>query len=74
MSLTERFAEEPPASCKVRAILEALPRDDSEAVNKALSNPRWSSIRIAQILTAEGHPVGRSTVQAHRNLTCQCCR
>lgn len=48
-----------------RIIEDELDRDEKEALNAALSS-KMGGQRISDILTANGHPVGRTTVINHR--------
>lgn len=79
MALADRI-KEPSTSlhgtpCSVGALLDALPKDEAEALNLMLTGTpqrRWSQTEIYDAVTAEGHSVGRQTINKHRAGRCRC--
>ena len=58
--------------CKVSIVLAELGNEDAAVLRRALENPLFTAREIVAALRAEGHPVGRTTVQEHRSGSCTC--
>lgn len=73
MALAERLSTPThTAGCKVAAVLASLDNEDQAVLERALANPLFGGRQIAVALRFEGHPVGRTTIQDHRNKVCSC--
>ncbi len=75
MSLADRFAmyEKPSigAKCVTCSLVRDLPADESKALQDALSDPSISNASISNILKAEGHSIGETSVRRHRRGICR---
>jgi hypothetical protein len=80
MALADRIKEPPAASihghpCSVGELLNSLPTTEAEALNLMLTGTperRWSQTEIFDAVTAEGHTVGRQSINRHRSGRCRC--
>lgn len=52
--------------CGIRRILKQLPTKESQALSKAIDNKENSATSLARILTQNGYPVSRQTINRHR--------
>jgi hypothetical protein len=57
--------------CSVQTLLDVLPPDESAALQFMLDDG-WSQERIYGELKAEGHEVGKQTLNRHRSKACRC--
>jgi len=75
MSLADRFAgyEKPAlgAKCVTCSLVRDLPKDESAALVAALDDASISNAAISNILKAEGHHVGETSVRRHRRGICR---
>jgi hypothetical protein len=75
VSLAERLAEPKQSKrCRVGEVLDTLDDTDREALQHALVDSGFATAHILRALLAEGFPLGKTTVQAHRNQDCACSR
>ena len=79
MSLSDRVKTPPKRStgfdCSVGRLLNTLEGDELAALIAMLGTPDergWSQSDIYDALTAEGHEVGRQTINRHRAGSCRC--
>lgn len=71
MTIAERLtALAPTALCKAGQIIAGLAPEDRAAVEAAMAT--HSATTIAKVLTAEGRPVGKSTMILHKAGDCAC--
>jgi hypothetical protein len=77
MNLSERLQSAPKQSprqiCKFGKWLDSLTDDDRKAVENALSDKSWSIDALTKVLIESGMPVGRNSVNHHRNRLCRAC-
>ena len=78
MALADRITTEAPKRvhglpCSVGDLLNRLPDDEAAALKHMLENG-WSQNEIYDAVTAEGHEVGRQTINRHRSRACRCYR
>ena len=52
--------------CGIRRILKQLPTKESQALSKAIDDKDNSPTSLARILTQNGYPVSRQTINRHR--------
>jgi len=75
MALADRVQSKPTRRhgipCSVGELLDTLPADESAALEQMLSGG-WSQAEIHAAVTAEGHYVGRQTINRHRSRACRC--
>jgi hypothetical protein len=75
MSLSKRIAEyKPPkigGECRTCTLLADLPKDERDALQQALDDPRISNAGLSRILKAEGYQIADSTVRRHRKGECK---
>lgn len=76
MSLTERLAGGPQPSmhgapCSVGELLDTLPSEEAEALQQMLDDG-WPAPHIHDAVSAEGHYIGRQTINTHRRGQCRC--
>jgi hypothetical protein len=76
MALADRITDAPPERahglpCSVGKLLAELPDAEADALRHMLGNG-WSQNQIFDALTAEGHDVGRQTINRHRSRSCRC--
>ena len=66
--LDELTAPQPTAEPKSRiaAILLAVSGPEQQALNDALRSLDWTHERLAEVLTAQGHPVSEASVRRYR--------
>ena len=66
--LDELTAPQPTAEPRTRiaAILLKVSPDEQTALFKALGDPDWTHERLAEVLTAQGHPVSEASVRRYR--------
>lgn len=75
MTLRERLsslAVDTVPRCPAQRLLDSLPEDERASLVAALANPAISTLRIHGILQAEGLPIGRDNLSAHRLGRCYC--
>lgn len=76
MALTDRLDSTPQRiaglPCSVGALLDRLPDDERGALHRMLHELGWSAARIYDALEAEGHEVGRQSINRHRSRSCRC--
>lgn len=76
MALADRLNDAPRKiqgfPCSVGALIERLTDEEAKALNAMLHELGWSQARIYEALTAEGHDVGRQTINRHRSRACRC--
>lgn len=68
--------------CKVGRMLDMLPDDTSDAINKAIElirttqyqgkNKTYSSVWLSKVLRKNDYPISTSTIQRHVNKECSC--
>ena len=79
MALADRITTDAPKRvhglpCSVGDLLEnRLTPDEAAALQHMLDNG-WSQNEIYEAVTAEGHDVGRQTINRHRSRACRCYR
>ena len=78
MALADRITQTAPERvhglpCSVGDLLTRLPEAEADALRHMLANG-WSMNQIYEALTAEGHDVGRQTINRHRSRSCRCFR
>ena len=75
MGLADRFsAYEKPrmgARCTTCHLEMTLPKDDADALMKALADPSVSNSAISEILKSEGYQVGETSIRRHRKGMCK---
>ena len=75
MSLADRVQSKPARRhgipCSVGELLDSLPADETAALEQMLTGG-WSQAEIHAAVTAEGHYVGRQTINRHRSQACRC--
>lgn len=75
MALTDRVKSKPARRhgipCSVGELLDNLPEAESTALETMLTTG-WSQSEIFAAVTAEGHQVGRQTINRHRSRACRC--
>jgi hypothetical protein len=75
MGLADRFSsyEKPRvgARCTTCHLEVTLPKDDADALMKALADPSVSNAAISEILKSEGHPIGETSIRRHRKGMCK---
>lgn len=59
-------------SCKVRKTIESLEPSDAEILAKAIIDPAWKTLALANALNAKGVPVGENAIRRHRSKACSC--
>lgn len=76
MALSDKLTETPRRetgfACSVGALLDRLPQDEADALTQMMGPLGWSAARIYDALAAEGHEVGRQTINRHRSRSCRC--
>ena len=60
--------------CGFSFVIDALPPDDLAVLDTVMADPLVTSIRIAEVLEAEGHRISSFTVNRHRRGRCSCGR
>jgi hypothetical protein len=75
MALADRVQSKPVRRhgipCSVGELLDSLPADEHAALEQMLTGG-WSQAEIHAAVTAEGHYVGRQTINRHRSQACRC--
>jgi hypothetical protein len=75
MALSDRVQSKPArihgSPCSVGKLLDELPPDETAALEQMLTGG-WSQAEIHAAVTAEGHYVGRQTINRHRSQACRC--
>lgn len=51
---------------KIAAILQKVSGPEQQALVDALTSPDWTNERLAEVLTASGHPVAEASVRRYR--------
>jgi hypothetical protein len=79
MALADRVKNKPQTihglPCSVGLLLATLEGDELKALKTMLGSPQqrgWSEGDIYDALTAEGHKVGRQSINRHRGGRCRC--
>lgn len=74
MSLADRLSVPPSRrrECGAAKVIQALPKDDRDAVVKALADPRFTAPTLVEALRAEGHEVSVWMLSNHRRGGCSC--
>jgi hypothetical protein len=52
--------------CGISRILKKLPTKESQALSKAIDDLENSATSLARVLTKNGYPVSRQTINRHR--------
>lgn len=65
-------ARQPGPRCAVAVLLQKLIPKDRTALNAALDDNSITGIAIAEVLTADGHRIGASSITRHRGRGCAC--
>ena len=52
--------------CGISRILKKLPAKESQALSKAIDDLENSATSLARVLTKNGYPVSRQTINRHR--------
>lgn len=77
MALADRIQSQAPKRkpsgnpCSVQELLDALPPEESASF-QFMMDDGWSQERIYADLKAEGHSVGKQTINRHRSKGCRC--
>ena len=58
--------------CSVGRLLTTLDAADVKFLADCLASDDWSSTMIYQLLTTDGHDVGRQSIGRHRRGDCRC--
>lgn len=66
------LANPPKQVCPIGKILNEHP--NTNEIQAALDNPRWSAAQLAPVLTQKVGIVSASIISSHRNETCVCYR
>ena len=76
MALADRLDQQPrraPGSpCSVGELEASLAGKEADALHAMLFELGWSQERIFEALKAEGHVVGKQTINRHRSRACRC--
>jgi hypothetical protein len=76
MALADRLDQKPRRTpgtpCSVGELEESLAGDEAAAFHSMLYELGWSQERIFEALKAEGHVVGKQTINRHRSRACRC--
>lgn len=73
MSLADRLPEPEVKGCKVAVVMNRLDEADRATFTRVLAKDSgYSNRKIIAALRAEGHPIGRTTIQEHRAGACNC--
>lgn len=68
----DRIMEEAAPRCSVGRMLASFDDETAEVVRRALAAPRVSTTRLKSEFGQIGFGISRTTIQAHRDLTCVC--
>ena len=60
--------------CTIAVALSSLDKAEADALREMLTDPRWGSPYIAELLSSNGHPIANYTVNNHRRGGCACQR
>lgn len=75
MSLAERFSSyekpTPGGKCVTCTLVRELPEGESAALVAAMADASISNAAISNILKAEGHHIGETSVRRHRKGICR---
>jgi hypothetical protein len=73
-SLAEALANQTPRNggltCTVCDLIATLNKDDANALNEALDNPRLTATMIVRALEDYGSPIPVGTIRRHRRKEC----
>lgn len=58
--------------CKVRDLIATLEPKDQEILKKALANPDWPHLTLANELKSRGLDISESPIRSHRQGRCSC--
>jgi hypothetical protein len=73
VSLSDHLPTPEVKGCKVSAVMARLDEDDRATLTRILANDSgYSNRTILAALRAEGHAIGRTTIQEHRAGACNC--
>lgn len=77
MNLSERLKtaskQNEKNTCKFGAWFKTLSDDDQTAVRSAINDRSWSVSALLAVLNESGIPVGRNSIDHHRNGLCRSC-
>lgn len=78
MNISKALKQGPPrkrgATCTIALILSTLDSVEGDALRAMLTDSRWGSVAIADLLTENGYPIANYTVNTHRRGGCACQR
>lgn len=77
MALSDAIKSEParrPSGipCSVAELADRLQGAELDAFNAMMYELGWSAERIYRAVAAEGHYVGKQTINRHRSQSCRC--
>ena len=52
--------------CAVKQLLNSLPKNEAEAIAKAIDDPDTSATALSRVLAKHGHDVHRKTITRHK--------
>ena len=52
--------------CAVKQLLNTLPKNEAEAIAKAIDDPDTSATALSRVLAKHGHDVHRKTITRHK--------
>jgi hypothetical protein len=52
--------------CSVKQLLNSLPKNEAEAIAKAIDDPETSATALSRVLAKHGHELNRKTIARHR--------
>ncbi len=58
--------------CSIGRLLTTLNPDDVSTLADCLADDDWTNEMIYQLVTADGHDVGRQSIGRHRRGQCRC--
>lgn len=78
MSISKALQQGPPrkrgTTCTIALILSDLDKVEGDALRAMLTDERWGSVAIAELLSENDHPIANYTVNTHRRGGCACQR
>ena len=78
MALADRLDTPRPSfhgiPCSIGALLDSLEGDELAAFKHMLGSSNWTATMVYDACTAEGHVIGRQSVNRHRRGACRCYR
>lgn len=76
MGLSERLAAPPTTihglPCSIGTLLIELDPADKAALEQMLGSRQWNATMIYDAVRAEGHEIGRQSINRHRGRKCRC--